>query len=507
MSSPEISSLSWGHMKVKGCSSSYKDCKVWPGGSRAWDWRETGTDHHPGVQPADLEEVLKKGIDLLVIGRGMSEALQVPSTTLDFVRQKGVNVKVLQTEKAVAEYNKLAGQGAKTKPDLLTSKPPHGKRSCSQQSSRAPVEWKEEHQQVLKCLIDVLTKPPMFNDMYIICSPPTSLSFSVSQQVQQNMSSPEISSLSWGHMKVKGCSSSYKDCKVWPGGSRAWDWRETGTDVPSTTLDFVRQKGVDVKVLQTEKAVAEYNKLAGQGAKMCEGCVEGSGDGIVGRAVGPICKLEGVQGGWEDRLLRDRDDGGGFEARGDDSLAQRDVEDVREDIRELPSSAHDQQVQQNMSSPEISSLSWGHMKVKGCSSSYKDCKVWPGGSRAWDWRETGTDHHPGVQPADLEEVLKKGIDLLVIGRGMSEALQVPSTTLDFVRQKGVDVKVLQTEKAVAEYNKLAGQGAKTKPDLLTSKPPHGKRSCSQQSSRAPVEWKEEHQQVLKCLIDVLTKPP
>ncbi|XP_074497143.1 mth938 domain-containing protein isoform X2 [Sebastes fasciatus] len=100
------------------------------------------------------------------------------------------------------------------------------------------------------------------------------------------------------------------------------------------------------------------------------------------------------------------------------------------------------------------------MKVKGCSSGYKDCKVWPGGSRAWDWRETGTDHHPGVQPADLEEVLKKGIDLLVIGRGMSEALQVPSATLDFVKQKGVDVKVLQTEKAVAEYNKLVGQGAK-----------------------------------------------
>lgn len=101
MSSPEISCLSWGHMKVNGCSSSYKDCKVWPGGSKAWDWRETGTNvsgtkdqikymlkktnktllfhrqHYPGVQPADLEEVLKKGINLLVIGRGMNEALQV----------------------------------------------------------------------------------------------------------------------------------------------------------------------------------------------------------------------------------------------------------------------------------------------------------------------------------------------------------------------------------------------------------------------------------------------
>uniref|UniRef100_A0A3Q1F1M2 Mth938 domain-containing protein n=1 Tax=Acanthochromis polyacanthus TaxID=80966 RepID=A0A3Q1F1M2_9TELE len=113
-----------------------------------------------------------------------------------------------------------------------------------------------------------------------------------------------------------------------------------------------------------------------------------------------------------------------------------------------------------MSSPQIRSLSWGLMTVEGSSAPYKDCKVWPGGSRTWDWRETGTDHRPGVQPADLEEVLKKGVDLLVIGRGMSEALQVPSTTLDFVQQKGVEVRVLQTEKAVAEYNKLAIQGAK-----------------------------------------------
>ncbi|XP_022073530.2 mth938 domain-containing protein [Acanthochromis polyacanthus] len=113
-----------------------------------------------------------------------------------------------------------------------------------------------------------------------------------------------------------------------------------------------------------------------------------------------------------------------------------------------------------MSSPQIRSLSWGLMTVEGSSAPYKDCKVWPGGSRTWDWRETGTDHCPGVQPADLEEVLKKGVDLLVIGRGMSEALQVPSTTLDFVQQKGVEVRVLQTEKAVAEYNKLAIQGAK-----------------------------------------------
>lgn len=77
MSSPEIASLSWGQMKVQGSTKTYKDCKVWPGGSRAWDWRETGTEHTPGVQPADVEEVVKKGVQTLVIGRGMSEALKV----------------------------------------------------------------------------------------------------------------------------------------------------------------------------------------------------------------------------------------------------------------------------------------------------------------------------------------------------------------------------------------------------------------------------------------------
>ncbi|XP_029458051.1 mth938 domain-containing protein [Rhinatrema bivittatum] len=113
-----------------------------------------------------------------------------------------------------------------------------------------------------------------------------------------------------------------------------------------------------------------------------------------------------------------------------------------------------------MSSPEIAKLSWGSMRVEGCPQVYKDCKVWPGGSRTWDWRETGTNHHPGVQPADLEEVIKKGVKTLVIGRGMDEALQVPSSTVDYVKKNGIDVLVLQTEKAVKEYNTLAAQGVK-----------------------------------------------
>uniref|UniRef100_A0AAQ4S370 Adipogenesis associated, Mth938 domain containing n=1 Tax=Gasterosteus aculeatus aculeatus TaxID=481459 RepID=A0AAQ4S370_GASAC len=56
------------------------------------------------------------------------------------------------------------------------------------------------------------------------------------------------------------------------------------------------------------------------------------------------------------------------------------------------------------------------------------------------------------------KILKKSVS--VETRRDSVSSQVPSSTLDFVTQKGVEVRVLQTEKAVAEYNKLAGRGGK-----------------------------------------------
>ncbi|XP_061437889.1 mth938 domain-containing protein-like isoform X1 [Lethenteron reissneri] len=112
MASPRVEALRWGELRVCGASCVYKDCKVWPGGSRAWDWRETGTDHRPGVQPADLQEVLDAGIETLVIGCGMNQALQVPRATQDFVRARGVTLLVLPTERAVDEYNRLIVGGA-----------------------------------------------------------------------------------------------------------------------------------------------------------------------------------------------------------------------------------------------------------------------------------------------------------------------------------------------------------------------------------------------------------
>ncbi|XP_002733993.1 mth938 domain-containing protein-like [Saccoglossus kowalevskii] len=120
--------------------------------------------------------------------------------------------------------------------------------------------------------------------------------------------------------------------------------------------------------------------------------------------------------------------------------------------------AHTQIHRDAMSSPLIKSFSWGKMDVED--TTYKDCKVWPGGSETWDWGKTGTHHSPGVQVTDLKDILEKGVDVLVIGNGVNQALGVPQATLNYVKDKHVEAVVLQTEKAVQKYNSLVKGGSK-----------------------------------------------
>ncbi len=105
-------------------------------------------------------------------------------------------------------------------------------------------------------------------------------------------------------------------------------------------------------------------------------------------------------------------------------------------------------------SPRIADFAWGRLEVEGTSVPYKDAKLFPGGSRAWDWEETGTDHAPGIQPADVEELLEHGATVVVLSRGMYERLQVCPETLQMLKERDVETHVLQTEEAVRRYNEL-----------------------------------------------------
>ena len=105
-------------------------------------------------------------------------------------------------------------------------------------------------------------------------------------------------------------------------------------------------------------------------------------------------------------------------------------------------------------SPRVTHLSWGLMEVDGLGSG-KDFKLYPGGGRPWDWNETGTRHVPGIQPADVQELLEAGSAVVILSRGMDLVLQTCPETLDLLRARGVQVHIEETRTAVRLYNKLA----------------------------------------------------
>jgi hypothetical protein len=105
-------------------------------------------------------------------------------------------------------------------------------------------------------------------------------------------------------------------------------------------------------------------------------------------------------------------------------------------------------------SPRILSITWGHMDVEDLSPA-KDFKLYPGGGRAWDWSETGTRHSPGIQPADVEELLAHGATVVVLSRGMQLQLQIDPGTYRILDERAVPVHVAETTDAVRIYNELA----------------------------------------------------
>ena len=109
--------------------------------------------------------------------------------------------------------------------------------------------------------------------------------------------------------------------------------------------------------------------------------------------------------------------------------------------------------QAELKSPRISHLSWGHVEVEG-HPPFKDTKVFPGGAREWDWRETGTHHVPGIQPTDVQELIEHGAKAVVLSKGFWERLKVCPETLEVLAKNGIKVEVLQTEAAVERFNEL-----------------------------------------------------
>jgi len=105
-------------------------------------------------------------------------------------------------------------------------------------------------------------------------------------------------------------------------------------------------------------------------------------------------------------------------------------------------------------SPRITRISWGRMEIEGVGSG-RDFKLWPGGGRAWDWNETGTRHDPGIQPADVDELIENGSQVVVLSRGMALRLGTCPETITHLESQGIAIHVEETKRAVEIYNQLA----------------------------------------------------
>jgi hypothetical protein len=98
--------LAWGRIEVEGLGT-FRDAKVFPGGAREWDWNETATAHQPGIQPADVAELLDHGATTIILSQGVLSRLQVCPETLRLLAEHHVRTYVLPTAAAVELYNRL----------------------------------------------------------------------------------------------------------------------------------------------------------------------------------------------------------------------------------------------------------------------------------------------------------------------------------------------------------------------------------------------------------------
>lgn len=112
---------------------------------------------------------------------------------------------------------------------------------------------------------------------------------------------------------------------------------------------------------------------------------------------------------------------------------------------------------QQKQSPAINSIEWGKIVV-GALGTFRDVKLYPGGGREWDWRETDTHHVPGIQTADIQELIEKQCEVIVLTRGMQLVLQTCPETLEQLRDLSIETFVEETNAAVATYNKLVAEG-------------------------------------------------
>lgn len=101
-----IDSYSFGKMVIDGREHN-NDCIVFSDEVRGNWWRKRG--HLLNTE--DLDWVLEKGPEILVIGCGASGIMKVPDEVIEFLNSNDIRAEVYNTAEAVRRFNELQEEG------------------------------------------------------------------------------------------------------------------------------------------------------------------------------------------------------------------------------------------------------------------------------------------------------------------------------------------------------------------------------------------------------------
>lgn len=103
----------------------------------------------------------------------------------------------------------------------------------------------------------------------------------------------------------------------------------------------------------------------------------------------------------------------------------------------------------------ITSYNFGRIIVDGDPYT-NDLLILPDGVRPNWWREEGHE----LRPSDLEEVLMARPEVLIVGTGYYGRMQVTKEAEEYLRNAGIALEAMETQKACERFNKLAEEGRK-----------------------------------------------
>lgn len=88
------------------------DCRIVNGVYSKWDWNVYKMRHNPGVTRKEVESFIDE-VDIVILSRGVTNVLNIPQETIDFIKSKNKKYYTGLTHDVINTYNEQVGLGKK----------------------------------------------------------------------------------------------------------------------------------------------------------------------------------------------------------------------------------------------------------------------------------------------------------------------------------------------------------------------------------------------------------